>query len=109
MPPEERKSRKAYVNRLSTNRKLKREKVIDHNKNCKILFLERQVKYLDAILKVLQNEDRKSEQIVAIEYEVLKSILYTPKYQIPDPLDETDGRKKNRIRINETTDPESSN
>lgn len=88
MPETEKKVRKMQINRLSASRKVRREKVFGYNRKGRIVFLERQVKYLEAILKVLRNRDKKDEKTVVLEYEVLKRLLLTPKFQTPDPLPE---------------------
>jgi hypothetical protein len=103
----EKLNQRRHLDRLIKAYKLKKEKIGNHNRATNILFLERQVKYLEAILKVLTNTEKKPHQVVMMEYEVLKRVLLTPIHQTPGPLPAPAfGRGKKKSARTTSTDQE---
>ena len=87
MSEEEKRTRTQQQNRESQYRRIQRQKIEDINRKGNILFLTRQVKYLEAILNTL-NPDSKQEKNPAtsgMEFALLTHLLMEPKYQTPPP------------------------
>lgn len=96
LTPEEKITRAKLQNTESQQRRINRQKIEDLNRRGKILFLERQLKYLNAIHKSLDNEGRKNPMTVRLEFSVLTRLLLTPKYQVPPDFLLSKRQKKKR-------------
>jgi hypothetical protein len=81
--PEEKLIRAKLQNTESQQRRIARQKILDLNRKGEIIFLERQVKYLEEIDKITRDCTRRATKTAQMELLVLTRLLFVPKYQTP--------------------------